>query len=332
MQGALEAGMISRRHVLIGAAAAGAAAFAGRATSLLARASQPVTPVNFDVPPGACDCHTHIFGDPARFPFSAGRTYTPESASVDEVRAVHRALHASRVVIVQPSVYGTDNACTLDAISQLGPSARGVAVIGDQTPESTLDEMGRVGVRGIRLNLETGGVTDPAVARQRFERAVERIKNRNWHIQIYTRLSVIDGIEDLVAKAAVPVVFDHFGGAQASLGIQQAGFAALSNLVRAGRAYVKISAPYLASTQAPDYPDVAPLARALVAANPERLLWATNWPHPDSSRTPGRQATDIAPLYRIDDGRVFNLLAVWVPDPAQRKTILVENPARLYGF
>jgi predicted TIM-barrel fold metal-dependent hydrolase len=235
-------------------------------------------------------------------------------------------------VIVQPSVYGTDNACTLDAIRQLGPSARGVAVIDDNTPESTLDEMSRAGVRGMRLNLETGGVTDPAVARQRFQRAVERIRHRNWHIQIYTRLRVVEGIKDLVGEAAVPVVFDHFGGAQASLGIQQAGFEALLDLVRTGKAYVKMSAPYLASTQTPDYPDVTPLARALVAANPERLVWATNWPHPDSSQVPGRKATDIAPLRPIDDGRMFNRLAVWVPDPAQRKTILVENPARLYGF
>lgn len=324
--------MISRRNVLIGAAAAGAAAFPGRATSVLATASQPVTPVNFDVPPDACDCHTHIFGDSARFPFAPRRTYTPERASVDEIRALHRALHTSRVVIVQPSVYGTDNACTLDAIRQLGPSARGVAVIDDKTPESILDEMSRAGVRGIRLNLETGGLTDPVVARQRFQRAVERIRGRNWHIQIYARLRVIEGINDLVMEAAVPVVFDHFGGAQASLGIQQAGFAALLNLVRTGNAYVKISAPYLASTQAPDYPDVAQLAKAFVAANPKRLVWATNWPHPDSSQVPGRKATDIAPPRRIDDGRVFNQLAVWVPDPAQRKTILVENPARLYGF
>lgn len=324
--------MISRRQILIGAAAAGAAVFNGRRISGLATASQPVTPVNFAVPPGACDCHTHIFGDPARFPFAPTRSYTPEPASVDEVRALHRALHTTRVVIVQPSVYGTNNACTLDAIRQLGPAARGVAVIDDNTPESALDEMGRAGIRGIRLNLETGGVTDPAAARQRFQRAVERIRHRSWHIQIYTRLSVIEGISALVMEAAVPVVFDHFGGAQASLGIQQAGFAALLNLVRTGNAYVKISAPYLSSTQAPDYPDVVPFAKALVAANPERLLWATNWPHPDSLRVPGRKATDIAPFRRIDDGRVFNQLAVWVPDPAQRKTILVENPARLYGF
>jgi predicted TIM-barrel fold metal-dependent hydrolase len=323
--------MISRRDVLIGAAT-GLAMFTRRATSVAAEASQPATAVNFAVPPGACDCHTHIFGDASRFPFAPGRTYTPEAASVGENRALHRALHTSRVVIVQPSVYGTDNACTLDAIGRLGSSARGVAVIDDKTPESTLDEMSRVGIRGIRLNLETGGVTDPAVARERFRRAVERIRGRNWHIQIYTRPSVIEALSDLVMEAAVPVVFDHFGGAQASLGIQQAGFPALINLVRTGQAHVKMSAPYRASTQGPDYADVAPLAKALVAANPERLIWGTDWPHPDTSQVPGRTATDIAPLRPVDDGRVFNRFAVWVPDPAQRKTILVENPARLYGF
>jgi len=323
--------MISRRDALIGVAA-GLAVFARRAASLLASASQPKTPVDFDVPPGACDCHTHIFGDPARFHFATGRTYTPESASVEELRALHRALHTSRVVIVQPSVYGTDNACTLDAVKQLGSGARGVAVIDDQTPESVLDEMSRAGVRGVRLNLETVGVIDPAAARQRFQRAVERIRSRNWHVQIYTRLNVIEGIKDLVAESPVPVVFDHFGGAQAALGVTQPGFAALLNLVRSGKAYVKVSAPYLSSTKAPEYADVAPLAQALLAANPERLLWATNWPHPNSSPARGRQASDIAPLRQVDDGRLFNQFALWVPDRAQRNRILVDNPARLYGF
>jgi predicted TIM-barrel fold metal-dependent hydrolase len=328
----LEARMISRRNVLIGAAAAGAAILTRRATSVLAKASQPVTPVNFDVPPGACDCHTHIFGDPTRFAFTPRRTYTPEPASVDEMRALHRSLHTSRVVIVQPSVYGTDNACTLDAIRQLGDNARGVAVIDEKTPASALDEMGRAGIRGIRLNLETGGVTDLAVARQRLQQAVERISGRGWHIQIYTRLSVIEGISSLVAQSPVPIVFDHFGGAKTSPGVQQPGFQALVTLVRTGKAYVKISAPYLASTQAPDYPDVVPFAKALLAANPDRLLWATNWPHPDSAQVPGRKATDLAPLLRVDDGRIFNQFAIRVPDAAQRKIILVDNPARLYGF
>ena len=324
--------MISRRNVLMSGSVVAIDAFVRRAMPLYAKASQPVTPVSFEVPSGACDCHTHIFGDPQRFPFAAGRTYTPEPASVDEVNALHRALHTSRVVVVQPSVYGIDNACTLDAIRQLGAGARGIAVIDASTAESALDEMGRAGVRGIRLNLEAGGPADPTVARQRFQWAVDRIQARKWHLQIFTRLQVIERIDDPVIGAPVPVVFDHFGGAQASLGVRQPGFATLLNLVRTGKAYVKISAPYLSSTQAPDYPDVAVLARALIAANPQRLLWATNWPHPDSSQVPGRKATDIAPLRKIDDGRIFNQLAVWAPDAAQRRTILVENPSRLYGF
>jgi predicted TIM-barrel fold metal-dependent hydrolase len=323
--------MLSRRDVLIGALA-GAAALARRGAALMAAASQPATRVNFALPAGACDCHTHVFGDPRRFPFAAGRVYTPEPASVDEMRALHRAIHADRVVIVQPSVYGTDNACTLDAIRQLGPRARGVAVIDERTPDAALDEMHRGGIRGVRINLATGGVTDPDVSRRRFDAAAGRVKRRAWHIQIYTDLLMIDAMKSQIGASPVPVVFDHFGGAQAKLGTKQPGFDLLLALVRAGKAYVKISGAYRSSTQAPDYPDAAPLARALVAANAERILWGTDWPHPDSAQVAGRKATDIAPLLQIDDGRVLNQLAVWAPDAAVRKTILVDNPARLYGF
>src|SRR6266550_5725188 len=182
--------MLSRRDVILGAAAAGVAALVR--DTVLADASQPATPVRFDVPAGACDCHTHIFGDPKRFPFVPERVYTPEQASIEEMRRLHRALHLNRVVIVQPSVYGSDNACTLDAIERLGSSARGVAVIDDMTPDAALGEMGRSGIRGIRINLETAGQTDPAVGGKRLRAAIGRIKDRNWHIQVYTRLSVID--------------------------------------------------------------------------------------------------------------------------------------------
>lgn len=322
--------MISRRKLLIGAVAAGTAALVRPGTPAQASASQPHTPVNFDVPPDACDCHTHIFGDPARFPQAPSRVYTPEPASIPEMRALHKALHTTRVVIVNPSIYGTDNSCSLDAIKQLGPGARGVAVIDEKTPDAALEEMYRGGMRAIRINLETSGQSDPALARQRFQTAIERVKNRKYHVQLYTRLSVIEAIKDQVAAAPVPVVFDHFGGAQGPLGVSQAGFDVLLNLVRTGKAYVKISAPYRSSTQAPDYPDVAPLAKALVAANPERILWGSDWPHP--AQIAGRPITEITPLYRIDDGRVFNQLPVWVPSAAQRKTILVENPARLFGY
>jgi len=185
-------------------------------------------------------------------------------------------------------------------------------------------------VRGIRINLETGGQADPTLARKRFQTGVERIKScKHWHIQVYARLSVIEAAADLINTAPMPVVFDHFGGAQAALGVGQPGFGTLLKLVRSGKAYVKISGAYRSSTLAPDYPDIVPLAKALIAENPERILWGTDWPHP--SQVPGRK-TEISPLFQIDDGRLFNQLAVWAPDVALRKTILVENPARLYGF
>ena len=323
--------MLSRRDLLVGAAA-GAALIARRTMSVRAVASQPRTPVRFDVPAGACDCHTHIFGDPVRFSLAGDRVYTPEPASIAEMRALHRALRIDRVVIVQPSIYGTDNACTLDAVRQLGSRARAVAVIDDKMSAAALDAMHKAGVRGIRINLATSGQTDPAAARHRLQTAVEQLGGRPWHIQMYTTLPVIDAIRDQVAASPIPIVFDHFGGAQASPGTGQPGFNALLRLVRSGKAYVKISGAYRSSNAQPDYADVAPLAKALIDANPQRIVWGSDWPHPDSSRVAGRKATDIAPLLQIDDGRVLNQLAVWTPDVAQRKTILVDNPARLYGY
>jgi predicted TIM-barrel fold metal-dependent hydrolase len=300
--------------------------------TVLAKAAQPSTPVNFEIPPGASDCHTHIHGDTAKFPFFAGRVYTPELASPEEMSALHKALHIERVVIVTPSVYGTDNSSTLFGMTARGPTARGVAVIDDKTPESDRDAMNKAGFRGIRLNLATGGVNDPTVGRPRFTAAVERVTARGWHVQLFTSLAMISAIKDLIATSPVPVVFDHFGGAQAALGVGQPGFADLLELVKSGKAYVKISGAYRASKLGPDYADATPLAQALIAANADRIVWGTDWPHPDSVTPPGKQISDVTPLFQIDDGRLLNQLSVWAPDAAIRKKILVDNPARLYGF
>lgn len=321
--------MLTRRSMMLTSIAAGMTMTSSNAFS---KAAQPSTPVNFDVPAGACDCHTHIHGDPDKFPFFAGRVYTPEPASPEEMSALHKALHIERVVIVTPSVYGPDNSSTLFGMTARGPTARGVAVIDDKTSESDLDGMHKAGFRGIRLNLATGGVNDPNVGRQRFSAAIERMKARGWHVQLFTSLAMISAIKDLVAAAPVPVVFDHFGGAEAALGTGQPGFADLLALVKSGKAYVKISGAYRASKIAPDYADAAPLAQALIAANAERIVWGTDWPHPDSVTPQGKKVTDVTPLYQIDDGRLLNQLPVWAPDAAIRKTILVDNPARLYGF
>ncbi|HEX4593001.1 MAG TPA: amidohydrolase family protein [Bryobacteraceae bacterium] len=297
-----------------------------------ATAAQPGTEVNFDVPAGACDSHTHIFGDPKKFPLFSGRVYTPETASPEEMSALHRALHIERVVIVTPSVYGTDNSASLYGIKARGATARGVAVIDDKTRDSDLDVMNRAGFRGIRINLATVGQSDASLGRRRFQASVDRAKGRNWHIQMYVALPIISGIKDLVQASPVPVVFDHFGGAQASEGLRQPGFADLVELVRSGKAYVKISGAYRASTKSPDYRDATPFAKALIEANPDRIVWGTDWPHPNSTTPEGHPATEITPLFQIDDGRLLNQLAVWAPDAAVRKKILVDNPARLYGF
>ncbi len=309
--------------MLFGAAAAAALQPLG------ARAEQP----SFSLPAGACDCHTHIFGDPARFPFWSGRTYTPPQSSVTDWLAIHRTLGVDRGIIVQPSVYGTDNRCALDAINRLGGRARGVGVVDDATTDAELDALHAGGIRGIRLNLETFGIGDPAAASDALRRALARLAHRPWHIQLFVRSSIVPTIESAVRDSPLAIVFDHFGGARAEAGVGDPGFQSLLRLVRSGKAYVKVSGAYRASsTGAPDYADVRPLARALIDANPARVLWGSDWPHPDSRRREGTEITAISPDLKIDDAAVLNQLAVWAPDAALRRSILVENPARLYGF
>jgi predicted TIM-barrel fold metal-dependent hydrolase len=320
--------MLTRREVLSGLTAA----LLLRTRTCLAKAAQPVTPVNFEVPAGACDCHTHIFADPGKFPLFAGRGYTPETAEPDEMTAFHRALHVQRVVIVTASIYGTDNSTTLYGMKARGHDARGIAVIDERTPETELDAMNRAGVRGIRLNFGSSGVNNPAVGRQRFHTAVNRIKRLGWHIQVATNLAMISALQDVIMASPVPVVVDHFGRARAELGPEQPGFSDLVDLVRSGKVYVKISAGYSISRRPPDYPDIVPIAQALIAANPDRIVWGTDWPHPNPAPPPGGKATDVSPLIQIDDGHMLNLLPVWAPDPAIRKRVLVSNPAELYGF
>jgi len=316
--------MLTRRHLLFGAAATAAA---------FRRQSAPAPAgLSFLVPPGATDCHAHVFCDAKAFPMFAGRTYTPEQAPVSEYIALARRFNLERVVLIQPSVYGTDNSCLLAAIREIGSHARGVAVIDDQTPDADIDAMIRTGVRGIRINLETTGQADPAAARARFQAAVKRIGARHLHVQMFTRPTVIDAIKDLVADSPVAVVFDHFGGAQGPAGVDQPGFAALVSLVQSGKAYVKLSGAYRGSTQAPTYPDMAPLAKALVAANPQRILWGSDWPHPNTSPDARNAETGTSPRIDVDDAALLNQLAGWIPTAPQRRVALVENPARLYGW
>jgi predicted TIM-barrel fold metal-dependent hydrolase len=321
--------MLTRRRILHLGATAGASVLTMQSGGALAEAPSTVkTPVDFEVPRGACDCHVHVF-DPARFAYDAHRVYTPPEATAADLLGLQSALRFDRVVIVQPSVYGTDMAATLDGMKKLGAQrARGVAVIDADTPKAALDAMHAAGVRGVRLNLETVGESDPQAVKRALATTAEQLRGRGWHIQFNTNLAMVAAIRDELAALPMPVVLDHFARAKASLGPSQAGFDALLALVKAGRAYVKISAAYRISDQKPDFPDAAAIAQAIVAANPDRVVWGSNWPHPGRGKT----RTDTAPPYPSDDGMLLNQLPKWVPDAATRRKILVENPARLYGF
>jgi predicted TIM-barrel fold metal-dependent hydrolase len=208
-------------------------------------------------------------------------------------------------------------------------------VIDEATSNTALDNMHRAGIRGVRVNLATAGESDPSQARRNLAAAVARVAPLGWHVQVYTELSVIAALADEVPRLGVPIVFDHFGGAQASGGpaggVDQPGFGALLALVTAGHAYVKVSAAYRSSANPPAYDDVAPLARALIAANPDRILWGTDWPHPHAA-APGATLDTITPSYDIDDGLALNQLRLWAPNAAIRRKILAGNPARLYDF
>lgn len=281
------------------------------------------------VPPGACDCHVHIVGPQATYPMVADRTYTPPRALAADLRAFHDRLGIQRSVLIQPSFYGTDNRCLLDALAELGDTARGVAVVAPDIAHEDLVDLDRRGVRGVRINLETGGHRDPKEAAADLVALAGRLARLDWHIQVYAALPVIAAAADTIARLPVPVVIDHYGLPVAAKGTSQPGFAALLDLARERRVYVKLSAPYRISTVA-DHADAEPFARALIDAAPGQMLWASDWPHTD--RVPGRAATEIHPYRTIDDRGVLGRFEAWCPDAEKRRRILVETPARLYRF
>ena len=297
-------------------------------TSVVSILGVTQTPVSLDVPKGACDCHVHIFGPDEKFPLSPDRKYTPGAASIADLDALHRALHIDRVVVVHPSPYGVDNACTVDAVRRMGDRARGVAVIDDKTIDAELDAMHDAGIRGVRVNLESAGENDPAKAAQQLQTASARVARRGWHVQTYTNLGVLMPLVKAIEQMPTPLVVDHFGLAQAKLGTGQPGFAELLSLLRGGKIYVKISAAYRIS-DIPGHADAAPMARAIIDTNPDRVVWGTDWPHPGGTR---RDPAEVEPFRAIDNGAAVNRLASWTRDSATLRKILVDNPARLYQF
>ena len=228
--------------------------------------------------------------------------------------ALHRSLHVARVVIVTPSVYGTNNTATLDGMKARGAEARGVAVVDEKTPESELDAMHGAGVRGIRINRATGGVSDPALAqapenRHRPGQGPQLARPDLFGPQSDRRAKINARI---AGATRVRSFRRRAGGARCA----QPGFADVLDLVQSGKAYVKISGADRASKAAPDYTDVVPLAKALIAANPDRIVWGFTGRIPTRSRRRAKNQPNVTPLLQIDDGQLLNLLPLWAPDAA----------------
>lgn len=280
------------------------------------------------MPASAIDCHIHIVGPQSKYPMAANRTYTPPGASVAELKTLRTQIGVSRNVVVQPSFYGFDNSCTRDAVVELGSSARGIAVVPPNVSEAELKRLDAAGFVGVRLNFSTVGIRDPREAEKQVLEMAPKLEALNWHIQINTELPMVAELAPAISSLSVPVVFDHIGNPEAELGVGQPGFLALMGLVHAGNAYVKLSAPYNHSKLA-DWADVAPLAKSLIAARPDRMLWGTNWPHPGATRGP---ITQISPYQRVNNPRLVAAFMDWCPDAAMRKMILVDTPAKLYRF
>ena len=223
---------------------------------------------------------------------------------------------APRYVIVTPSTYGTDNRVTLDGMAQVGATARGVAVVDTSVSEAELKRLNDLGIRGIRFNLVQAGATTVEM----IEPLSKRINDLGWHIQIHMKGEQIAGIEDLLLRVPSPIVFDHLGRLAQPNALDSPGFKTISKLINKGKTWVKLSGAYQDSKVGPpSYSDTIPVARAYIKAAPQRVVWASDWPHPTEKEKP-------------DDAVLFDLLAEWAPEPASRTLILVQNPATLYGF
>jgi len=289
-------------------------------------------PTAAPVPPDACDCHMHVFGPPERFPGSATRAYTPTVKSLAEYHAMADGLGLRRVVFVQPSAYGTDNRCMLEAMATAPQRYRGVAVIGPATTAADLAAMDRAGVRGVRLNLVTEGSPDVAAAHAALEKAVQRVGPLGWHVQIYAGVGLLGDLAPAIRRARVPVVLDHMAGTHDAAGLEQPGLSAILDLLADGEVWVKLSGADRVTRRSDGFSAAVPIARALIAANANNLVWGSDWPHLGEHHGP-RGAHAPPAIYRdLDDAALLRVLRESVPDDAAWQAILVDNPGRLYGF
>jgi predicted TIM-barrel fold metal-dependent hydrolase len=269
-------------------------------------------PPKSKAPVHATDCHHHIYD--ARFAPDPKALLKPAPATVADYRLLQKRIGTTRNVVVQPSTYGIDNRCLLDSLRQFGSEGtRGIAVVNTSVTDTELKELNRAGVCGIRFNLQQAGATTVDM----LAILAKRITPLGWHIQMNVSPEQIVGARSAIEALPCPVVFDHFGHTTVR-GREDPAFSVIVKLLQASKAWVKLSGAYI-DCKGPSYSESVPTARAYIKEAPDRLVWGSDWPHPTASEKP-------------DDAALFDLLSEWAPDAKERHRILVENPAKLYGF
>jgi predicted TIM-barrel fold metal-dependent hydrolase len=272
-------------------------------------------------PAQACDTHFHIFGPVARFPYSPERAYTPPDAPLEKLLALHARLGFERGVAIQGNAHGTDNTAILDALKREPKRLRGVAIVKEGTTRDDVRHLADGGVRALRFHhqvRQSGTYSSAGLAL--FEKLAPHMTEFGMHVQLFMDARELPSVLPRLKEWRAPVVLDHFGSTKAAEGVQASGFQLLRRYLSEGRVWVKISGADRASERYPDYEDARALHEELVKANPDQLLWGSDWPHP-------RLAKNMP-----DTGHLLDLFNAWTPDPALRRRILVENPQKLYGF
>jgi len=274
----------------------------------------PVKP-KYTPPPRACDGHCHIFGPASRFPYAPDRRYTPQDAGRETLAALHRHLGLERAILVQASCHGTDNNAMLDALEWSKGRWRGVAMVKKDVTDLELTTLHEAGVRGVRFNFvaHLGGAPDL----KNVQAVIARVTPLGWHIQLHLDAEDIETYRDFLKSLRVPFIIDHMGRVEAKHGLDQKPFRHLLELMKNDLAWIKVSGPERVSSAGKPFHDAMPFARALIAAAPDRVLWGTDFPHPNVKWMP-------------NDGELVDLFAATVQDDATRKKILVDNPAGLY--
>lgn len=309
---------------LVGAATAGCAA-APASTEAGKKAIPSIAPPDpntktpmYKAPPGSCDTHCHIFGPAARYPYSPKRKYTPPDSGLDAFRALHAKIGIDRAVIVNASLYGNDNRVVIDAIAAGKGRYRGIANVNDGVSDAALRELDKGGIRGCRFNFvkHLGGFPDMAM----FDRTVKRIARLGWHLDLHFDARDLPQFFPLLEHLPVPFIIDHMGRVPAKDGLEQEPFKILTGLLkRDKKCYVKISGPERVSSLGAPFHDAVPFASRLIETAPDRVLWGTDWPHPNVKIMP-------------NDGDLVDLIPLYTPDPALQHMLLVDNPMRLYQF